>query len=378
MQRIIYPYNEILPKKTAHDVYIVHQCEALAKAGFEISLLCGSGSLNDQALFDHYKVTTPFPIKRLPIVRKNNPLNLSWNKPFFFFTQREINRSRPGHLFLSVLKQGEYHLKRKLPSVRYIYEAHQLSYYPHTPFDKSLFEREKEMLSHTDLVTVPTRAMQTILQQPPYSLTTPVEVVPLAVNATPLPPPPSNPLTLMYVGQLYAGQGLPLLLQALSHTQNWRLKIVGGKPEEIEKLSVLSSKLGIEDRVELMGFQPPSALREIVKSSHAFVAPFEAVERMSYVAHTKLYEYAAWGRPMVVPDLPSVREHFEDQEGVLLFEAGSHSSLANALIKLENQALRQKLQQKIEQLDPFSWQKRATHYTELLKTSNLPFQKKAF
>ncbi len=70
---------------------------------------------------------------------------------------------------------------------------------------------------------------------------------------------------------------------------------------------------------------------------------------------------------MVVPDLPSVREHFVDQEGVLLFEAGNLSSLADALKKLENQTLREKLQQKIERLDHFSWQKRASHYTDLLK-----------
>ena len=227
------------------------------------------------------------------------------------------------------------------------------------------------MLGHADLVTVPTDAMKTILEQPPYSLKTPIEVVPLAVNATPLPPPSSAPLTLTYVGQLYEGQGLPLLLQALSHTQNWRLKIVGGKSEEIERLRILASKWNVHERVEFMGFQPPSALREIVKSSHAFVAPFEPVERMPYVAHTKLYEYAGWGRPMVIPDLPSVREHFVDQEGVLLFESGNLSSLTDALKKLENQTLREKLQQKIEQVDPFSWQKRATHYAELFENSRI-------
>ncbi len=358
--KLVYPYNEILPKKAAHDVYIFSQCAALAKAGFDVTLLCGKWGLDDAELFKHYQVkNNAFRIKKLPILRKN-PLN--WNAPFFFFSERAIRDIKPDWVFLSVLKQALYHLRNKIPGVRYVYEAHELAFYPNMEKIPCL---EREILAKADLITVTTNALKRILLDPPYSLTTPIEVIPLAVQAKTLPPPPENvnPLTLMYVGQLYTGQGVDRLIAALALVEGVHLKIVGGKPKEI----ALLKELDPAGRVEFYGFVPPSELSEIAKQAHAFVAPFDSSERMPYVAHTKLFEYARWGRPIIAPDLPCVREHFSENHGTLLYEAENIEALAKCINLLKDTSIRSRLQSEIAiHKDLYSWETRAACIQNLL------------
>lgn len=365
--RIAYLYNEILPKKKAHDVFIFQECAAFADLGWEITLLCGKGSLEDTALFKHYETTTSFHIQRLPIVRKNNFLNLSWNLPFFWNCQRFLQKEKPDAVFLSVRKQGEYHLKRKIPGVRYLYEVHELAWYPGDPVTAQV-EKERMMLSRADLITVTTHALKEILLSAPYNLTVPVEVIPLAVRKFPLPLPEyKDVLTLMYVGQLYAGQGLPLLLKALAKTKGIHLKVVGGKPREIDTLQQLVQSLNLEQRVDFLGFCPPSALPSLVQQAHACVAPFEVIGRMPYVAHTKLFEYAEWQRPIIAPKLPIVEEHFSEGKGALLFDPDSLEDLVKCLNLIQKREIWEKLTQEIAiHQGAFTWQSRAHSYQHFL------------
>lgn len=368
--KIIYPYNEILPKKRAHDVFVFQECARLSHK-MDVTLLCGKGSLEREPLEKHYAVSASrsLNIQYLPIVRKNNLLNISWNRPFFFFCQKEIRKQLPDWVILSVRKQGDYHLSRKIAGVRYLYEVHELSYYPSHKTDLRVFRKERTLLSRADLITVTTNSLKHILETPPYSLKTPIVVVPLAVEQPPLlSPKETNPfLTLMYVGQLYEGQGLIPLLDALSQVDRVLLKIVGGKKEEIDFLKKEATRRQLSEKIEFLGFLPPSALSKIASEADAFVAPFENTGRMAYVAHTKLLEYAHWGRPFIAPKLPVVEEHFPNGKGVLLFEPGNVSSLAACIDRLRERAYRNELQREIEKYTgKFSWEVRLEKYSKLL------------
>lgn len=373
---IIYPYNEILPKRTAHDVYIFNNCVSLAKEGFQVELLCGAGSQNDGSICEHYHVPSLYGMKtrHLPILRKNNIFSLSWNRVFFYFAQRVLKQERPDVAIFSVLKQGHYHFQRKIPGVRYVYEAHQLAWYPHMPLEakQQEVEMEKSILRKADLVTVTTEALRKILLEAPYSLDVPVKVVPLAVNVSVLPlpePQASDSLpTAMYVGQLYKGQGIENLLNAIGKAPTIRLEIVGGTETEIKNLKAYSTILGVSDRVRFHGFCSPSKLSSIVSNADVFVAPFEPEGRMPYVAHTKLLEYISWGRPIIAPDMPVVREHFPDGKGVMLFESGSTRGLSDRLTEISQPIIREALQKKSsENVGAYNWQARSERYGKILR-----------
>lgn len=367
--RILYPYNEILPKKKAHDVFIFQECAAFEKKGAAVTLLCGKGSARDSALFQYYgEPKASFEIKQLAIVRKNNVLRLSWNLPFFLLTQREIKIRKPDFVFLSVFKQGLFHLQHKIPHVRYVYEVHELTAYPHVPYDKKQCALEKKMLSLCDLIVVTTEALKEILQKPPYSLTNRIEVVGLAVHAAPLSPPENTtPLTLFYVGGLYEGQGVDCALEALAKTTDVHLKIVGGRPHEIFGLKQLAEKYNIAKKVTFLGFKQPKDVAKSVQDASAFIAPFRATGRMPYVAHTKLCEYATWGRPIIAPDVEAVRAHFGQNGGALLFKPDDINALAAAMEALKSETLRAEMQREIGLLQSnFSWDLRAESYFQLL------------
>lgn len=331
---IVYPYNETLPKQTAHDVYLFRNCASLGRTGLSVSLLCGWGSLDQQGLHRHYQVPEcpTLSLYQLPILRKLGPL--SWNQLFFWTSQRNLEKTRPKWILTSVCKQADYYLRHRLPESRYVYEVHQLGWYPthDTPSSREAAHRERAILQKMDLVTTTTQALKRILQNAPYSLQNPIEVVPLAVETTPLPPAPVGlPFTLMYIGQLYASQGVELLLQAFRPVRQMHLEIVGGTPEQVTRLRRICEDLGIADRVRLHGFVPPAALGQYAQRAHAFVAPFLAVERMPYVAHTKLLEYASWSRPIIAPDLEVIREHTASADTDLLFTPGDATSLTRSL-----------------------------------------------
>lgn len=365
MYRLFYPYNEILPTKKAHDVFVFNECAAFAEVGAEVTFLCGKGSGD---LFSHYKVipSPHFHVKKLPIIRKNVGLNLSWNYPFFFASQRVLKKAPPNSMvILSVLKQASFHLKRKLPHLFYVYEVHELSYYPDQQYNENKQKMEKEMLARADLIVTTTNELSFLLKKPPYSLNNPIATIPLAVTTKPLSPIAySLPFTICYVGQLYEGQGLSLLLKALSKTHSSiHLKVIGGKPFEIQYLENKAQELGISNRVKFLGFYPPSQLPSFLQDVHAFIAPFEKKGKMSYVAHTKLLEYLGWGRPIVAPHLDVVQECFPNKEGVLYFEAENSESLANTLIELAKQEIWTKLYNEISRKEKrFTWQYRIKQY----------------
>ena len=368
--RIIYPYNEILPKRKAHDIFVFNECAALANQGqCDVTLIIGKGSSQD--LFSHYNIPEHehLHIKKRFIVRKNNPFGLSWNLPFFFLCQRYIQSTRPDFVICSVRKQAAYHFQRKIRDIQYVFEVHELTYYPNGSLSP-LFQKEKEILAKADLITVTTEALKQILKASPYSLKNRIEVVPLAVLSTPLPPvSPARTLQLAYVGQLYAGQGLHILLTALSQTKNVHVKILGGSKVEIENFQKLARELSVEGAVTFLGFVTPSEIPSKIQDAHAFVAPFENTGRMPYVAHTKLFEYAHWGRPIIAPDLPIVREHFST--GTLFYEPDNPGALATSIRSLQQESTRTRLQEEVTSYhNHFSWTARAQAYTSLLKNNH--------
>lgn len=361
--KIIYVYNEILPRRTAHDVYIFHNVVSLARENNNVTLVCGLGSASNASLEKHYSVKIPRNLKihRVPIVRKNNILKLSWNKIFFYFAQKYIKKQRPDIVIASVVKQGHYHFSRKLKNTFYVYEDHQLAWYPCDKANKTKqFFQHKKTLQKANLIVVATNAVKQILLADPYSLETPIAVIPLAVNQQSLPPTPfSLPLRIAYIGQLYHGQGVDILLEAIKNTSDIHLDIIG---KTHDKFSYP------KDKVTFHGFIPPSRLSETLRHVHAFVAPFASTGRMPYTAHTKLYEYAAWQKPIIAPKMDIVEEHLPGMHGVLPFTADDPVSLAAALQHLTKKDVFDALQKDIGKAQyKFSWQSRSDLYQKVLQ-----------
>ncbi len=368
--QIIYPYNEILPLKKAHDAYIIRWCASLANEGHDVFLLIGQGSLDKKALFNFYKISLDNPLKiiYLPILRRKNLLRLQANAVFFWFAQREIEKKKPDLIIFSVMKQSRYHLKRKVKGCLYLYEVHQLRWYPtvqsSTNFKK--IREEKYILSHCDAITVTTYPLKKILQRHPYALKNLIEKVPLACDFQKIQTRPRSTqnIQLYYVGQLYLEQGLKLLLQAMQNIQGITLNIVGGKPHEVKALQHYCKEHQLQDKIQLLGFMDTEMLQREVQKADAFITTFQKQERMPYVAHTKLTEYRAWQRPIIAPDMEIVYE--EVPQGVLHFEPGNLKSLTKALCQIQSREVYESLLLDIQKNPAPNWKKRGCLFNKVL------------
>ena len=371
--RLAYLYNEILPTRKAHDAYVWRNCASLAAAGADVTLACGRGSADDPALARHYDTPMPqrFHVARLAILRRNFGLPFTWNRVFDVAAQRFLERERPDAVLLSVRKQGRFHLRRRVPGVRYVYEVHELAWYPTLGAEAACtaaVAEEREMLAAADLVTVTTQALHDILRAPPYALPNPIAVVPLAIAPPPPPPPIAHalPLHVMYIGQLYAGQGVEDLVAAVARVPGCRLTVVGGSEADVARIRAQVPATAAS-RIAFAGFVAPSKIPALAASAHVFAAPFRAQRRMPFVAHTKLLEYVALRRPVVAPDLPIVHEHFPEGRGLSAYAPDNVEALENALAGLSaSSGPWSALMRGIESVPVHDWPSRAKAYLERL------------
>lgn len=94
-----------------------------------------------------------------------------------------------------------------------------------------------------------------------------------------------------------------------SQGQHIRLLAVGGTKEELERYQKDAG-----DGIELMGHQPQRELGAFYAAADILLMPFPWTEHYAYyMSPLKLFEYLWSGIPMIVTDLPSVRDIVDER-----------------------------------------------------------------
>jgi glycosyltransferase involved in cell wall biosynthesis len=139
---------------------------------------------------------------------------------------------------------------------------------------------------------------------------------------------PEEPL-ILFVGRLVRHKGIEYLLQALHHVDA-RLLIVG-TGDYAPELRILTSAMGLEDRVVFAGWVDSRELPSYYAACDLFVLP--SVSRLEAFGIAAL-EAMASGKPVVVSDVPGVREVITDGEEGLLAEPMDPLDLASKMREL--------------------------------------------
>lgn len=144
---------------------------------------------------------------------------------------------------------------------------------------------------------------------------------------------------LTYVGRLAAVKGLPVLLDALATLpEDVGLTVVGDGLDR-KMLEQQTSDLGLDRRVEFVGYQSQSSVRDILAGTDVFVMASFA-EGVPVV----LMEAMAAGVPVVATRIAGVGELVEDGVGGFLVPPGDAASLSRKLAELiDDPALRQRI-----------------------------------
>jgi glycosyltransferase involved in cell wall biosynthesis len=294
-------------------------------------------------LLEYYGVSDHpgLEVVQLPVLRRRPWPRLSWHAVYnlsCLLTLASIwGRDRLDILHLSDLKLARFLLRwTSRRAWRWIYEVHGLRCLQDPSPGIDLDPIEGKVFAAMDQVVATTRVLGQILQHK-CGVRRPIAVVPLAADTPGVvagAPRSPGPPRVFYVGQLYPLQGVDLFLEALTDLPRVEGDVVGGRPDQVASLRRLAEELGVASRVRFHGFVRPADLTHLVRDADLFVLPARAEGKMPYVGHVKLYEYMAWGRPIVAADLPAVREDLRDGENGLLVPAGDPKGLAAAIRRI--------------------------------------------
>jgi glycosyltransferase involved in cell wall biosynthesis len=196
-----------------------------------------------------------------------------------------------------------------------------------------------------------------------------VEEMPLA--------PDNARAQLGYVGHLYPGRGIEILLAVAAALPKVDLNIVGGNAES---LRYWREKPGLPSNVTFHGHIPHADVPRLLAGFDIVVAPYQRKvtvaggggDSAEYMSPLKIFEYMAAGRPMICSDLPVLREVLTSDVNALLVAPDDVSAWVAAVDRLRTSPdLRNRLgrQARADLAQKYSWSARARSIGEFLFSS---------
>ncbi len=168
-------------------------------------------------------------------------------------------------------------------------------------------------------------------------------------------PPPEEGHMILYVGRLVPHKGVEFLLEAVPKLRpSAHLVVVGGGPWR-EVLEASARRQGIADRVTFAGGVPWEELPQYYRAADIGVLP--SISRLEAFGLVGL-EAMASERPVVLSDIPGVREVIQDGRSGLLSRPTDPDDLAEKLnTLLDDPAMREEMGKRGRRrvLDNFTW-----------------------
>ena len=181
----------------------------------------------------------------------------------------------------------------------------------------------------------------------------------------------SGPPVAVYAGHFYQWKGVDVFIKALAQVPELHGLLVGGHPGDRDeaRLQSLVYTLGIDDRVTFTGLVPRAEVDRLVRSATVCVVPTVDTPSARYTSPLKLFEYMACGRPVIISDLPPVREVVEDEQTALLVPPSDAGKLAEALRRLlGDKVLATRMTRRAsEVVSKYSWAQRAESLERLFQ-----------
>jgi len=342
--RILYLSLSYVPSRSASSVHVMKMCAALAEHGHQVELVTklAPQRLEPGVHDDHafYGVEPSFTLTKL-----ERPGRRGGGLLFARAQLRKLaQQPAPDLVYSRDLVGAWLACRRGLPV---LFEAHGL---PTGWLAKLLVRRILGYPSLARIVFI-SQALQDKWHQ--RGLCCPDTVV-AHDAADPLPVEQSassgetTPLKAGYVGHLYAGRGIELIVSVAKRLPAIEFHLVGGREKDLAAWRAQS----VPANVIFHGFIAPARLPELYRSFDLLLMPYQhqvgvrsgRSDTASWMSPMKMFEYMAAGRPIVSSNLPVLREVLTDDRNALLAEPGAIDDWVAAVDGLANdRELRQRL-----------------------------------
>jgi hypothetical protein len=143
-----------------------------------------------------------------------------------------------------------------------------------------------------------------------------------------------KPFTIMYHGLLVERHGLDLAVRAVGSLKDRipRIKfdIYGEHTEYLDAVLSLVRELGLENTVQYHGFRPLDEVPSLISSIDIGLVPNRLNSFTSINLPTRIFEYLAMDKPVIVPRTPGIRDYFTD-DNMIFFDPGDIKDLAGKI-----------------------------------------------
>lgn len=372
--RLLYAFPEPLPLPRARGVQVAHAVGGLVAAGIAVDLayvpVTGQSPLAPVgiAAADGLRLVPlsrgwPAPLDRIPPFAR-------WHSVRFFTRRllREIARRRPDALYVRHLKLAALLLAEPgLPPL--VYEAHEVFADTAGPKRRTrTLALERTVVARAAAVVCNTRAtadrLNALYGEPRRLLVLPNGVTPL--TALPEKPWQDCRRHVVYAGSFFGWKGVADLVAAAATLDGFRLKLIGGEPEQIERLRRQLPAGGAE--IEFLPRLPHREVMAHIVGACIAVLPNRPDPDSAFTSPIKLFEYMAAGCAVVTSDLPSIREILGETDAAW-FRPGDPSSLRHALVALGNDCGRaREMGQRLHAMSAdYAWHKRTARLQAFLE-----------
>lgn len=362
--KIVYISSSVIPSRAANSIHVMKMCQALASLGHDVTLLAPDrkdteAGIND--IYSYYGVSNSFKL-----------VKLSWPQ-------------LPGRSYIYGLKAARY-AKKLQPDLVFgrnllgcylsacmalpvMYESHS----PVVQAGKIQHFLFKRLISNRFLkrFVVITEALAQYYTQNYPAVRRSVFVAPDGADACADSVTPmqlgDGAVQIGYIGHLYPGRGLELIVNLARRFDMATFHIVGGDEKYIHKLK---TEHNLPDNMLMHGFVPPALTDSFRLACDVLIAPYQKSVAVAggkgdtsrWMSPLKLFEYMAAGKAIVTSKMPALEEVLTHNKTALLAECDDFDDWSAALNRLINEPdFRVQLGQNAQQqfLAEYTWQKRA-------------------
>ena len=358
--KIVYLSASSIPSRTANSIHVMRMCAAFAKNGHETVLI--ARRYNDSQaddIYDYYGVDNNFILTTIRAVRMKGIALLLLPKLW-----RKLRQHNPKDVLIYARDIYGASLAARM-GYRLVYESHGL------PYNKFIYYLERSLLKNHRLIKL------VVISQALKRLYTAMLSVPNNIevchDAADIPnlhkhidypwPSTRNTLQIGYVGHLYKGRGIDVIVQCAKRLPQYDFHIVGGTDKDITYWKQCKTR-----NLYFHGFVKPRMTTCICQKCDVLLMPYQMelsiagrnLNTCSWMSPLKLFEYMSAGRTIIASDLPVVREILNIDNSILV-QPNNADEWVNAIRKCENRKCRCHLARQAYEsfLKYHTWEKRA-------------------
>lgn len=365
--KILYISSSKLPSRQANGVHVMKMCQALARQGHQVIMLARRGEKKiKEDIWGYYGVKRCFEIEKLSL--------------FFGFLEKIFYILRVWYYILRNKNKYQFFYGRFLYGMwlvskiktSFSYESHSP---PHGIIEK-IAEKSTLKSPYMRSVVVISNALKDIYKKT-YSWLDPKKILVAHDGADVLREKKKfqkntegetlkgkKEINVGYVGSLYKGRGVELIIQIAEKIPKAAFHIIGGSKTEIDPYRHLTKSTN----VHFYGKITHSKIRTYLEQFDILLAPYQRkvgiakkeINTVKWMSPLKVFEYMSHGKAIVVSDLPVLREVLEHQKTALLCNPENIDEWVEAIVKLQNEKLREVLGKnaKRELEKKYGWDKR--------------------